>query len=84
MKTGVLVHGCNLNIENWRHVAWGDPPNEPGRIPQGLLVACQFQAECIVFGTGASKKEFRLGDSPQSGRELLEAEGLDENGLGSP
>jgi len=74
MKTGILVHGCNLNIENWRHVAWGDPPDQPGRIPQGLLVATQLKAECIIFGTGASKKEFRLGDSPQRGRELLEAE----------
>jgi hypothetical protein len=74
MKTGVLVHGCNLNIENWRHVAWGDPPDQPGRIPQGLLVAMQWQADVIVFGTGASAKEFRLGESPQPGRKLVESE----------
>ena len=74
MKTGVLVHGCNLNIENWRHVAWGDPPDLPGRIPQGVLAALTFNAEVIVFGTGASRKVFRLGDSEKSGQELAEAE----------
>ena len=83
MKTGVLVHGCNLNIENWRHVAWGDPPGQLGRIPQGILVAHQFQADTIVFGTGASSKEFRLGrhangaksdDDSNADRKLLEAE----------
>lgn len=83
MKTGVLVHGCNLNIENWRHVAWGDPPGQLGRIPQGILVAHQFNADTIVFGTGASSKEFRLGrqhngdaasEDSNGGRKLLEAE----------
>ena len=74
MKTGVLVHGCNLNIENWRYVAWGDPPCQPGRIPQGLLVASQFDADVIVFGTGASSKIFQLGDSEQLGNVLTEAE----------
>ncbi len=74
MKTGVLVHGCNLNIENWRHVAWGDPPHQLGRIPQGLLVARQFEADVIVFGTGASAKEFRLGHATQPPRILVESE----------
>ena len=74
MKTGVLVHGCNLNIENWRHVAWGDPPNQLGRIPQGILVAAQTNADVIVFGTGASQKTFRLGESDKTGQVLSEAE----------
>ena len=74
MRTGILVHGCNLNIENWRHVAWGDAPNLLGRIPQGLLVALQFEAEVIIFGTGASSREFRLGESGSSSGKLLEAE----------
>jgi len=74
MKTGVLVHGCNLNIENWRHVAWGDPPDEPGRIPQGMLMAAQTNADVIVFGTGASEKAFRLGESEKTGQVLSEAE----------
>lgn len=74
MKTGVLVHGCNLNIENWRHVAWGDPPHRLGRIPQGILTAIQENADVIVFGTGASEKEFRLGESGKTGQVLVEAE----------
>lgn len=74
MKTGILVHGCNLNIENWRHVAWGDPPNQLGRIPHGILVAGQMDASVVVFGTGASAKEFELGVNPSLGTKLLEAE----------
>ena len=74
MKTGVLIHGCNLAIENWRHVAWGDPPVKPGRIPQGLLVAAQTDADVIVLGTGASEKKFQLGQSEKTGQVLTEAE----------
>jgi len=74
MKTGILVHGCNLNIENWRHVAWGDPPNQLGRIPQGVMIAHQMDAELLVFGTGASEKEFRLGQSGTAVRKLVESE----------
>jgi hypothetical protein len=64
MKTGVVIHGCNLHIENWLHVAWGDPPNRPGRIPQGILVAHRFDAAVIVMGTGASSEPFHFGDDP--------------------
>ena len=74
MRTGVLVHGCNLKAENWRHVAWGDPPNMMGRLPQGILMALRFDAEAIVFGTGASRKSFRFTESEVFGQELLEAE----------
>ncbi len=63
MKTGVVIHGCNLHIENWRHVAWGDSPDRPGRIPQGILVALRFDAEVIVMGTGASEAPFHFGES---------------------
>ena len=74
MRTGVLVHGCNLKAENWRHVAWGDPPNLMGRIPHGILTALRFDAEVIVFGTGASKKTFQFGKTEADARVLLEAE----------
>jgi hypothetical protein len=74
IKTGILVHGCNLQAENWRHIAWGDAPGNMGRIPQGLLAALTMNAEVIVFGTGASRKRFNFPDSPQSGKMLLEAE----------
>ena len=42
-----------------------------GRIPQGVLTALRFDAELIVFGTGASKKVFQF---DREERELLEAE----------
>ena len=74
MKTGVIVHGCNLYIENWRHVAWGDPPDQPGRIPHGVLVAHQFDADVVVLGTGASKKPFRFGGAVSRNKPLAEAE----------
>lgn len=74
MKTGVLVHGCNLHAENWRHLAWGDPPVAMGRLPQGLLTAFAHKAEIIIFGSGASSKEYRCPSSPKVGCELLESE----------
>lgn len=72
MKTGILIHGCNLGAENWRHIAWGDPPDAFGRIPLGVLLAYEFDASIIVLGTGASKKEYRFGEHTKG--ELLEAE----------
>ena len=73
MRTGVLVHGCNLLAENWRHIAWGDPPHLLGRIPHGVLTALRLDAELIVFGTGASEKAFRF-DGSEDSPVLLEAE----------
>ncbi|MBX3419478.1 MAG: YdcF family protein [Pirellulaceae bacterium] len=74
MKTGVLIHGCNLNAENWRYVAWGNAPDQMGRVPQGLLAAWEFQADAIVMGTGASKKKYTFPDSPRTGEQLVEAD----------
>ena len=74
MKTGVLIHGCNLHAENWRHLAWGEAPGQMGRIPQGLLAAMTMDAEVVVFGTGASRKRFDFPGSPHTGEVLLEAE----------
>lgn len=74
MKTGVVIHGCNLHIENWRHVAWGDPPNRIGRIPHGIVIAHQFDAAAIVMGTGASREPFHFGEDPDDDVELPEAE----------
>lgn len=57
MKTGILVHGCHLGAYDWRGIAWGHPAQQQlGRIPKAVLVALQHDAECIVFGTGASEK----------------------------
>lgn len=72
MKTGILVHGCNLRAENWRCIAWGDPPEDFGRIPLGVLLAYEYDASAVVFGTGASKKEYRFGEHSKG--ELIEAE----------
>jgi len=74
MKTGVLVHGCNLNIENWRAVAWGEPADALGRIPKGVLVAEQYAAEVIVFGTGASHRRFHFNGAGKDSPPLTEAE----------
>lgn len=74
MTTGVLVHGCNLQAENWRHLAWGSAPGDMGRIPQGLFAALTMEASVIVFGTGASRKQYNFPGSPQTGKMLLEAE----------
>ena len=78
MKTGILVHGCNLRAENWRCIAWGDPPSDFGRIPLGVLLACEYDASIVVFGTGASKKEYcfggnNIGELPEAeyAREML-------------
>lgn len=74
MKTGILIHGCNLHIENWRHVAWGDPPHRTGRIVQGMLVAALHDPEVIVMGTGASQEPFHFSEHPEEEHPLPEAE----------
>lgn len=74
MKTGILIHGCNLQTENWRNIAWGEAPGKMGRIPQGLLAALTLNAEVVVLGTGASRKKFGYPGSPHTGKVLLEAE----------
>jgi hypothetical protein len=57
MKTGVLVHGCHLDALNWRGIMWGHPPEELGRIPKGVYVALQENADMMIFGTGASERD---------------------------
>ncbi len=55
-KTGILVHGYNLNADQWESVAWGIPEDQVGRVPMGVFVALSEQADVMVFGSGASKK----------------------------
>ena len=52
--------------------AVGDHPNDFGRIPLGVLLAYEFDASVVVFGTGASQKEYQFGD--QSKGILFEAQ----------
>ncbi|KAA3609502.1 MAG: hypothetical protein DWQ01_09220 [Planctomycetota bacterium] len=71
MKTGVLVHGCHLEAYDWRGIAWGYPDrNELGRIPKGVLVALETNADLLVFGTGAS---CRLVE--EDGQQIVKREG---------
>ena len=59
-KTGILVHGYNLNADRWESVTWGIPEDKVGRVPMGVFVALSEQADVMVFGSGASKKDGRL------------------------
>ena len=74
LRTGILVHGCNLHAENWRHLVWGQAPGMMGRVPQALLSAVLLDAAVVVFGTGASRKRYHFPGSPDTGKMLLEAE----------
>jgi len=58
MKTAVLIHGCHLQAKDWGNIVWGDPlKGILGRIPKGLRVALQEDAELVYWGTGASEKD---------------------------
>lgn len=56
-KTGILVHGYNLNADNWMDVAWGRPPDQLGRVPRAVLLAAEMGVDVMVFGTGASERD---------------------------
>ncbi len=56
-KTGILVHGYNLNAGQWESVVWGEPWDRAGRVPMGVFVALCEQADVMVFGSGASRKD---------------------------
>lgn len=55
MKTGILVHGCHLQAEDWEGIVWGKPPFMLGRLPAAVLLAMREQADLMIFGTGASQ-----------------------------
>lgn len=58
MKTAVLIHGHYLGTADWERVEWGDPASGIyGNIPKGLVEALKFDADTIIFGTGASEKD---------------------------
>lgn len=56
-KAGVWIHGCHLQSDGWEEIMWGIPPDKPGRIPQGVLLAWEEQASLLGMGTGASKSK---------------------------
>lgn len=58
MRTAVLIHGCHLGAQNWDDIVWGDPARgRLGRVPKGLIEALRWQAEAIIFSTGASQRD---------------------------
>ena len=70
-KTGVLVHGYNLNAGQWERVVWGEPRERIGRVPMGVFAALYEQADVMVFGSGASRKDGLL-ESEATARLLWE------------
>ncbi len=58
MKTGILIHGCHLQAEEWENIVWGNPMiGILGRIPRGIQLAIQEKADLVYWGTGASEKD---------------------------
>ena len=59
-KTGVLIHGLNLETEGWKDIVWGTPPDLVGRLPRGVAVAVAQRADVIVLGSGGSDIDGKL------------------------
>ena len=59
-RTGVLIHGLNLETEGWKDLVWGTPPDSVGRLPRGVAVAIQHRAAVIVLGSGGSEIDGKL------------------------
>ncbi len=54
-KTAVLIHGCHVQARGWKDIVLGNYPRGIlGRVPKGLQVADAFEAEVVIWGTGAS------------------------------
>ena len=60
MKTGVLIHGYNVNSSNWQNVVWWEDTKLIGRLPQGAKAVSLMNPELIVFGMGASVKDGKI------------------------
>lgn len=73
-RTGVLIHGCHLQAAGWDEVVWGRDSKLMGRLPQGMLMALELNAELIVVGSGASSRMFEDQRSERCGQVLREAE----------
>ena len=58
MKTGILVHGCNLGAFQWKRISWGDAPELLGRLTRAILFVMEgirdpaFEISVMVLGTG--------------------------------
>ena len=54
-RTGVLIHGPHLETEGWKDLVWGTPPDSVGRLPRGVAVAIEQQADVIMLGSAGSE-----------------------------
>jgi hypothetical protein len=70
-RTAVLIHGCHLaaDLEGkvWEDIVWGVDenfiPSLAGRAVVGIKVANDYDAELIIFSTGASERNgFKEGE----------------------
>lgn len=57
LKTAVLSHGRHLQAREWEQIVWGEPPHRLGQVPKAVLTALEFDADIIIFSTGASRDE---------------------------
>ena len=57
VTTGILVHGCHLEADQWEYIVWGQPPHLLGRIPHACLLAWEERQSLrrVICGTGASR-----------------------------
>lgn len=63
MKTGVFVHGYNVNEKNWERVVWGIPPDRPGRIVKGVALLLEEKADLLfLIGTAIGKDGKNIGE----------------------
>lgn len=51
-RTGVLIHSFHLQAHGWEGIMWGEPPNLMGRLPKGVKVALDEEAEILFLGCG--------------------------------
>jgi hypothetical protein len=58
MKTAILIHGEHVQAHDWEHIVWGNPTQGVyGKVPKGLIEGLRWDADLLIFGTGASEKD---------------------------
>ncbi|MDD5145134.1 MAG: hypothetical protein PHW72_03365 [Candidatus Pacebacteria bacterium] len=60
-KVAVMMLGYNTEKPNFRKVAWGSPPDKPGRLVTSVAVALREEAERLIIAMGAKGKDGRPG-----------------------
>jgi hypothetical protein len=57
LKKAVFVHSYNVNAKNWHQTVWGNPPAAAGRIPKGIAVFLEENADYLILIGSAIGKE---------------------------